>query len=98
MARIRVRVQPQASSNRVLDFRDGALRVRVTAPPIDGKANAAVLEVIAKFLGVSRRDVKIIRGTTSREKVIEVGTIDEEFLLRRLQGLEHQADERQSTE
>lgn len=98
MARIRVRVQTKASSNLALDFRNGVLRVRVAAPPIDGKANAAVLDVVAKFLGVPRKDARIIRGATSREKMIEVENIDEEFLLRRLRAAERQSNERQPNE
>ena len=93
MARIRVRVQPGASANRVLDFRDGALRVRVTAPPIDGKANAAVLRLVSDFLRVPRNHARIIRGAASREKVLEVETIDEEYLLQRLRSVERQPAE-----
>lgn len=93
MARIRVRVQPRASSNQVIDFRDGTLRVRVTAPPRDGKANAAVLGLVAEFLGVPPSNTKIIRGATSREKVIEIEAIDEESILARLRAVERQAAE-----
>ena len=87
--RIRVRVQPNASGNQVIDFRDGTLRVRVTAPPNDGKANAAVLGLVAKFLGAPQSDAGIVRGAKSREKVIEVDAIEEDFLIQRLRSVEH---------
>lgn len=90
MARIRVRVQPKASSNQVVDFRDGTLRVRVTAPPVDGKANAAVVDVVTRFLGVPRTDARIIKGATSRDKVLEIGTVEEELLHQRLRSVEPQ--------
>ncbi len=52
---IRVRVQPKASENKILGFREDVLRLRVTAPPEDGKANAAVVRLLAQTLGISAR-------------------------------------------
>ena len=51
---------------------DGSLKVYVTAPPEDGRANEAVIEAVAEWLGVKRRQVEIIRGATSRNKVVRV--------------------------
>ena len=70
--RFGVRVQPRASRDAVLGVMDGALRVALTAPPVDGEANAALVAFLAKKLGVSRRDVVIVQGETGRSKVIEV--------------------------
>jgi len=67
-----VRVTPRAKQNKVQPQADGSLKVHVTAPPEDGRANEAVVEVIAQWLGVKRRDVGIIRGATSRNKVVRV--------------------------
>ena len=77
-ARLTVRVQPRASRNEVIGFdTDGALKVRVTAPPVDGEANRAVIELMAKTLGVAKSRVRIVRGESSRVKVIEVDGLDE---------------------
>lgn len=67
-----VRVQPRAKRNAVTKAADGSLKVYVTAPPEDGRANEAVVETIAEWLGVKRRQVEIIRGATSRNKVVRV--------------------------
>jgi hypothetical protein len=67
-----VRVTPRAKQNRVQPQEDGSLKVYVTAPPEDGRANEAVVEAIADWLGVKRRDVEIVRGATSRNKVVRV--------------------------
>ena len=69
---INVRVQPRASSDRVVGYHDGTLRVGVTAPPENGRANAAVLELLAEELGVAKSRLRIIRGHTSRGKVVAV--------------------------
>ena len=71
--RISVRVTPRSAKNAVTDFDpEGRLRVYVTAPPTDGQANAAVVEVLAEALGVGRRSLQLVSGATSRTKVFEV--------------------------
>ncbi|MBK5232679.1 MAG: DUF167 domain-containing protein [Thermoleophilia bacterium] len=72
MGRIKVRLQPRASSNEIVGERGGAIVVRVTAPPVDGKANAALVKLVAKKLGVAKSKVKIVQGETSRDKLLEV--------------------------
>jgi hypothetical protein len=73
MSRLTVRVTTRASSDRIDGFdTEGRLRVRVTAPPADGAANAAVARLLAKTLGLSGRDVVLVSGATAREKVFEV--------------------------
>jgi uncharacterized protein (TIGR00251 family) len=67
-----VRVTPRAKQNKVQPQADGSLKVYVTAPPEDGRANEAVVETIAQWLGVKRRDVEIVRGATSRHKVVRI--------------------------
>jgi uncharacterized protein (TIGR00251 family) len=72
VSRIPVRVQPRASRDEIAGMRAGALLVRVTAPPVDGKANAAVRRLLAKRLGVAAGRVTVVRGETARDKLIEV--------------------------
>jgi uncharacterized protein (TIGR00251 family) len=73
--------------DRVGEYVGGVLRVRVTAPPADGKANAALTKLLAEFLEVPRGEIKIVRGTTSRNKLVEVESLSEEGLLARLEGV-----------
>ena len=70
--RVGVRVMPRGSRAAIAGVRDGCLLVRVTAPPVDGAANAAVIEILAKALGRPRRSVTIVAGHTARRKTIEI--------------------------
>jgi uncharacterized protein YggU (UPF0235/DUF167 family) len=85
--RIAVRVRPGSSRERVGGRYDGpsgpALVVAVTAPAIDGRATAAVLEAVAKAFGVRRRAVLLVSGPASRDKVLDVDA-DEQAVSRRL--------------
>ncbi len=67
-----VRVQPRAGRNEVAGERGGAVLVRVTAPPADGKANDAVRKLIAKRLRIAPGRVELIRGARSRDKVLRI--------------------------
>ena len=71
--RFRVRVQPRASRNEVVGVMEGAVRIRLQSPPVDGLANEALIDFLADRLGVSRRMVRIVSGTSSRTKTVEVG-------------------------
>ena len=84
--RLKVRVQPKASRNQVDGFEDGTLRLRVTAPPTEGQANAGVIALLAKTLGVSKSRLEIIRGHASRDKVVLVETLTEQEVRRRVEG------------
>lgn len=84
MARISVRVTPRASRDAVTGFdARGVLGVRVTAAPADGAANAAVTKLLAKALDIPSRDVVLVSGATSREKVFDL-PVDTSELRRRL--------------
>ena len=83
--KIDVRVQPKASRNQVDGFEDGTLRLRVTAPPADGKANIGVIALLAKTLGVSKSRLEIVRGHSSRNKVVSIDTLSEQEVRRRIE-------------
>jgi uncharacterized protein YggU (UPF0235/DUF167 family) len=68
---ITLRVTPKAARNRIV-AEEGVLRVYVTTVPEDGKANAAVLKLLAKALGVPKSRLTLLRGHTSRDKVFQV--------------------------
>ena len=82
---IKVWVQPKSSRNQVDGFQDGALRVRVTAAPTEGQANAAVIAILAKTLGVSKSRLEIIRGYSSRDKVVSVDRLTEQEVQRKIE-------------
>ena len=82
---LKVRVQPNASRNQVDGYEDGALRLRVTSPPTEGKANSGVIALLAKVLGVSKSKVEIVHGHGSRDKVVTVATLTEQEVRRRIE-------------
>jgi uncharacterized protein (TIGR00251 family) len=72
--RIAVHVQPNASRTEIAGLVEGALKIRLHAPPVDGKANEALTQFIAERLKVAKRDVTVSRGHGSRQKLLEVRT------------------------
>ncbi|MBI1952677.1 MAG: DUF167 domain-containing protein [Candidatus Omnitrophica bacterium] len=70
--RIQVRVIPRARQRAVEEAPDGSLRVKVTEPADEGRANAAVIEALAEHFGLPRRLVAIVRGAKSRQKLVEI--------------------------
>ena len=80
--RFTVRLQPRASRNEFAGLHGSALRVRVTAPPVDGLANEALIDFLSRALEVSRRNVCIVSGFTSRTKVVEIREVNLETIQR----------------
>ena len=81
-----IRVQPRARKNAIVGEIGDALKIALTAPPVEGRANQACIEFLAEFLKVSRSSVTIAAGETSRNKVIRIAGISAGELRRRLQG------------
>ena len=79
-AEVPVRLVPHARANEISGERNGVLLVRVTAPPVDGRANAALCRLIAKRARVGMRSVSVVRGASSREKVVRVEGISSDDL------------------
>lgn len=65
-------VQPRASRTRAVGEHDGRLKLQLAAPPVDGEANEALIEFLARALGVRKADVTIQRGETGRRKTVRV--------------------------
>ncbi len=82
--RVRVRVIPRAKKDRVDGLHGDAVKIRVTAPPVEGAANDALVKFLAKALGVPRRDVSIVQGAHSRNKVISIVGVSKEEVRRAL--------------
>ena len=72
---IKVRVQPRASRTEIIGEHAGGIKMRVAAPPVDGKANQECRRYLAKLLKVGATSVEIISGDSSRDKVIRVSNI-----------------------
>jgi uncharacterized protein (TIGR00251 family) len=81
-----VRVKPRASRARVVGVRAGAVEIALTAPPVDGAANEALVAFIAAACGVPKRDVTIVRGEKSREKLVRVAGVGADALRAALGG------------
>jgi len=67
-----IHVIPRASRTAVDGVYDGALKIRLHAPPVDGQANQALIEWLADRLGIARRDIELLRGATARRKQLRV--------------------------
>ena len=67
-----VRVVPRASKSEIVGELDGALKVRIASPPVDGAANAELIKLLAKDFDVAKSDVEIITGQTSKNKQIKI--------------------------
>jgi len=80
-ARIEVRLQPRASRDELIGMRDGVLRARVCAAPVDGEANLALCRLIARRAGVAPSRVEVIRGERGRLKLVRVVGLDSTELL-----------------
>ncbi len=79
-----IRVHPNAGRSEVLGFTDGVLQVRVAAPPVQGKANRELIVSLSRALGVSKSSLSIVKGHTSRNKIIAVEGLSREDIIRRL--------------
>jgi uncharacterized protein (TIGR00251 family) len=82
-----VAVQPRASRNAVAGLRGGALKVQLTAPPVEGAANDACLRFLADLLGLRRARLSIVKGTKARHKLIRIADISIEEIRARLKGI-----------
>ena len=83
--RIHVRVIPRSSKN-LIEWEEGGLKVHVTAPPVDGAANNALIALLAQCLAVHKRDIQIVRGTTGRYKIVEITGMTTEAMENKIRG------------
>ncbi len=79
-----VRVVPQAKGDGIAGMERGALKVRITAPPVGGKANEALIRFLAELLGLKKRQVKIVRGEKARIKGVKITGLSGKDLRERL--------------
>ena len=83
-ALISVHVQPNARASEVVSFTADVLRLKIAAPPVKGKANAELVEFLSRILSIRRGDITIVRGQTSRDKLLEISGLTRQAVLDRL--------------
>jgi uncharacterized protein len=81
---LRVRAVPRASKNEIQGVHDGALKIRLTTPPVDGKANQALIRFLSKTLKLPASQIEFLRGETSRHKTLRISGISTTKLRARL--------------
>jgi uncharacterized protein len=72
-----IRIQPRASKNGIVTMEGGGLKIRLTAPPVDGAANEALVKFLADTLSIPKSHVEIVSGHTSREKIVRISGIND---------------------
>ncbi len=82
--RLTVRVIPRSSRN-AIEWDQGVLKARLTAPPVDGAANDALIALLAERLGLPRRSISIVHGATGRQKIVEIAGMTQEAVEQKLQ-------------
>jgi uncharacterized protein (TIGR00251 family) len=78
---LRVKVTPGARRNEITGLTDGVLQVKVAAPPVKGKANKELLAFLSRALGVKKSAISIVKGQTSRDKVIAIAGLGRDDIL-----------------
>lgn len=83
-ARIEVRLRPRGHGDELMGVEGGVLQARVSAPPVDGRANKALCRLVARRIGVAPSRVSVVRGRKSRQKLLLIEGIEQDQLLRTL--------------
>ncbi len=83
--KILIQVHPGAKRNEILRFENGVWHFKITAPPVDGKANEELVDFLSKVLDVSKSRISIEKGATSHKKLLEVEGTTEADILKRFQ-------------
>jgi uncharacterized protein (TIGR00251 family) len=84
-AALAVRVTPRASKNEIVEIlSDGTVKVHLTAPPVEGKANMALLKFLANVLDIPMKQLEVVAGATGRDKLISVIDMDADTLHKKI--------------
>jgi len=86
---LRLHVQPRASRSEICGIHGDSLRVAITAPPLEGKANKAVILLLAKLFSVQKKDITLMTGEHSRFKTVKFSSMTAVDIKKRLQSLLH---------
>ncbi len=73
---IEVKVDPRSSKKGVSGIMENVLKVKLTAPPVEGEANEQLIEIISELTGVRKSDIRIVRGLSSKRKIVEIRGVE----------------------
>ena len=82
---VRIKAVPRAAKNEIQGLHDGALKIRLTTPPVDGKANQALIKFLSKTLSISKSQIELAQGETSRHKIVKITGLSKETLIRKIE-------------
>lgn len=74
--RLHLFIQPKSSKNEIVGPHNGMLKIKITAPPVDGEANQALIEFLSKYLKIAKREITIVKGETGRQKTLDIAGLD----------------------
>jgi uncharacterized protein len=84
-AAIAVKVTPRAKKNEITGImEDGTVKIKLTAPPVEGQANQALIKFLAEFLKISTSEIEIVAGATSRDKLVAISGLDPQAVTERI--------------
>ena len=86
VSEIRIRLLPGSSMNRITGREEDVYRIKVTAPPNDGKANKGLIRLLSKQLGTARGNIEIVSGKLSRNKTVRIAGLTEDEIIKRMKG------------
>lgn len=75
--RLHLFIQPKSSKNEVVGIHNGEIKIKITAPPIDGRANEGLIEYLSDLFDVPKRDIILAKGETGRHKTVDIAGVDE---------------------
>ena len=82
--RLHLFIQPKSSKNEVVGLHNGLLKIKITAPPIDGKANEGLIAFLSDYFDIPKRDIVLVRGETGRTKTVELLGLSEQLVKEKL--------------
>ncbi len=80
---LNIKVEPRSSRSGIVGHYGNALKVRLTSPPVEGRANKELIEVLAKEFGINKRDVEIVSGKNSKNKIVRLNSATDIHRLKR---------------
>ena len=81
---VRIKAVPRAAKNEIQGLHNGALKIRLTTPPTDGKANQALIKFLSKTLRISKSQIELAQGETSRHKTVRISGLTKQQLIERV--------------
>ncbi len=82
--RLEIKVQPRSSKNQIVGEQEGALKIKLTAPPVDGEANQALINFLSTCLKIPKKDITLLKGESSRHKLLEIQGIEKAAFIKLL--------------